>query len=310
MSSSLLTIGEIPYWENRLSDPLPIPRDYPIELLNCYLAVQGDTGAAPVNDPEAPISLIKRIEVRADGELLHIVDGESLSALTYFYRRTPTVKNIITTAAQSNVQLGYADIEVLFNGLGLFPDFSSYLLAPKYDDLTMQVLWGTDADLGVDYTVDSASLKVKYQPNYNINKPPWFIKHVTTISKEITASQRMLKFEFPTSGAWQFILLKEEIDGLPVSNIINTISVWLGGTAYKAKDIERSIWQAQVKYGLNLQQLIDGYTLIDLTDFSGNWESLFEVEALLDWGLELDVTKQAGVNFLKVTYCYFDPWLV
>ena len=305
----ILKVGQINYSANTLSDILPIPRDFPLHGLNCYLTLTGNTGSSVSPDPEAPASIIKRIEFIADGESIVNVDGESIAMLPYFFRKIAPVKTINTTTSQTGVVIGTLDFELLFDAVGLHPDILSVLMSGAYNHLGLRVLWGASSDLGTGYTVSSGTLEVCSMPEYYLAVKSPVLKRVKTKSEIITASQGDYKFKLPTNGLYQYVLLKCERGGLPVNDMINRISIWLGGTAYKAKDVSYAQWQANVKYLHRLNTLPDGYVLVDLTNASGSWRDLFNANLLSDFAIELDLTYQSGsTNQLKATYCFYDKY--
>jgi len=315
---------DIVYESGALSGINNIPTDFPIHGLNLFTNLVGDTGAAVTPDPESPQSIIERVEFFQDGEAIINVDGESLAMIPYYYRKTEPIHNLITAINQDNVALGFSDAELLFDAVGLYPENLSMAIGGRNRNWAVRIKWLTQAALGGGYTLDSANMSVARLPEYNYLVHNPVQKRIMTQVEPVIATSSKLRIKFPTSGLYQFILLKQEIGGLPVENIINSISIWLGGTSYLSKDVPLAQWHSNTRYLANLPKLTTsfptipasinvnnfglplGYVMIDLTDFSGKWADLFNAYNLADFAIELDVTLQAGVNTIKSTYCVFD----
>jgi len=178
--------GQIPFDAGKLSDPFAINRDFALDGLMLKLNLTGDTAGSVSADPEGPMSIIKTVRIEADGDIIQEIDFETLSMLPYFFDGVIPIKSLITAINETDVELGYCAVPLMFNAQGLYPGFASYLLAPIYNALNLRILWGDASDLGTGYTVDSGYLEVSTLPNYMVTNPPVYLKRMRTIQKNLT----------------------------------------------------------------------------------------------------------------------------
>jgi len=273
-------VGVINWANNALSAPLHIERIDMMRKLNLRLTVNVTKTVAAFTDadPENPQSLIKRINVHANGRLPKSIRGEELFVMNKINRGVAGERNPLAGNEATGTYNIDCDLELNFQSIGMKPKALTNLASWSFSSLFIEILWGTILDLTTDANavINSASVTVvAYYDKTNLSRLSANIER--NIIKDVVAANPQFQIDLDVGTLYRSFLIKSE-DGAsmrPVNNIINSVTLKMGDILI----FDRVPWlqlQNDNKYNYQAESWLDGYAIIDFPKKTGNWNRLLD----------------------------------
>jgi len=286
------------------SDSVELPDDMIITEVLLSLAITYDTGASPSPNEDAISRLLRAIRLRASatppGTFVE-TDARLLKYLEYILSqgKEPYEDTLSSTASQSGLTV-YALYKLHF---GVFPergkkDLSAVVPVPVFDDVNLEVVWGTESDLGNDYTISDAEitvivkgLKISERENVKSIFPRGFAYPVWSVTEEdLSTTTYSNPNDKPINIPVGRIIRNAIIMSLDTSkdakqNMINILEVYLrrvGAVIYR-RTFSSLLREDYMAY--KLPNVLTGVTLIEFKDIVGGA------------GLDMRRAKEGDVQF-------------
>lgn len=261
-----------------LSQPLHIDRIHMCRKLNLKLTGQ-ITNANPLTDadPENPQSLLRGINVHANGRLPKQIRGEELYFMNGINRGVKGQRLALAGNEAANTWDFSVDIEVNFQSIRMKPKAQTNLASWSFSSLFIEILWGTIADITSDanVTLDNAQVSViAYYDKTDLSKLPANIER--NVIENITGANTNFEIDLDLGTLYRLFCIKSEDQGRPVDNIINYVSLKIGDLML----YDRLPWaqlQADNKYNYQQETWEVGYAILDFPKTTGDWNRLLDL---------------------------------
>lgn len=316
-------IGTIAFEANNTKS-LTIPKG----LLNKSLVLRltgtltiGTAAAVGVQE-EAPLTLIKKIELVADGnKTFATADAQMLFRLAHTLHEKQA--ELTAPGATVGAHAFAATIVLDQQALHFISPPDSYFDTRLWERTEVRVQWGAATDL-----VDPAPTTVLTLSNVQVDviaeqtaegvEQILFDKVLTVDQKNVDATSALFKMEIPRTGLLAGILLRSTRDagaGLGrarVDNIINKVNLRSENTVRHIDNADWDTLQRQwvqefgIDGGTATGLPIPGYCYIDLTE-DALISSAINTFALNSFDLLLDVTRTSGTEEITALYHFFQP---
>lgn len=271
---------------------------------------------------EAPLGLIKRIELVADGRrYLLSNDAQSLFRLEHVGNRKQGELSppLLTVGARAFSAL----LTFTHEALG-FMDPSESLFDPRlYKKVELRVTWGVVADIiqagGATVTIDATTkLSVSALQTAEGVEQILFDRTVSYDERDVTATSQAFNFDIPQNGLLAGILFRTTRDAgagagpVLVDDLINTISLKSDTTVAHVDKMPWADLQAhnvidfQMDGAAVVGGRISGYAYLDLTD-NAMFSSALNINALNKAQLMLDVTRTGNTERVRVSWVFYEP---
>lgn len=320
-----IAAGQIAYSKNN-----PIALELPNALLAKAILVRitgnlvvGVANAANIF-AEAPLGLIKRIEVVADRrKYLVSLSGRDLYRLNHFMHNKAMENS--PPAATTGTKAFACTLVIDHEALN-FLDASESLFDPRlYKKVELVITWGSETDIatagggGGTIAIDAAtaaSVSV-VQTAEGVNQT-LFDHSLSFDERSIAASSQALEIEIPQNGLLAGVLIRTDRDAgagagpVPVDDLINTISLVSDTTVrhvdrIKWADLQRqNVGDFKLDGAAVLGNQIPGYAYLALDD-NHQFSSILNINALNKAKLAFDVTRTSGTEILRVSYDFYEP---
>jgi len=273
---------------------------------------------------EAPLGLIRRVELVADGRRYLLSNaGRDLFRLEHFGNRkqgelSPPIATVGTRPFS-------ALLTYTHEALG-FIDPSESLFDPRlYKKVELRITWGAATDIatagggGGTIAIDAVTkLSVSYVQTAEGVEQILFDRTVSFDEKDVTATSQAFAFDVPQNGLLAGVLFRTDRDAgagagpVPIDDLINNISLKSDTTV---AHVDKLVWadlQAQNVPDFSLDGAaviggrLPGYAFLDLTE-NGMFSSALNINALNKAQLVLDVTRTSGTEKVRVSYVFFEP---
>ena len=332
------TVPTIPFDSGNVRS-VELPRSFLYRNIAVRLTggvTSGGVGAYTVN-PEAPLGLIRKLELVADGrKILWTAAGRDLYRLAHLFRGVEGERGApIATANQINTFSATFIVDNMALRMQLPAD--SLFDPREYEKIELRVTWGTVADItngGTAPAINTATTFVDVQ----IQQTTVGVEHVAFNrviqfdEQTVSGASSNFTFNVPRSGLLAGILLR--CDHFPVANVATPTDVMINFVTVKSDNSfnhvdraawntlkARNVWEFQMSPALPatgaltaptqaapITNFTPGYAYIDLTE-DGLMTSCLNTLALNVLQLILDVST-AGLTApltIRATYLFFEP---
>jgi len=300
------------------------------------LITSGGAAAYTVN-PEAPLGLIKKLELVADGrKILWTAAGRDLYRLAHIFRGVEGERGqMVATANQNNA---FSATIVIDNAAVRMQLPADSLFDPReYEKIELRVTWGTVSDISNAGTAPAivtanTSLDIQIQQTTVGVEHVAFNRVIQFDEQAVAATSSNFTFNVPRSGLLAGILLRA--DHQPTPNIPTPTDACINFVTLKSDNsfnhVDRAAWNTLkarnvIDFQMSLQlppggtltaptQTVPtsnfsiGYAYVDLTE-DGLMTSCLNTLALNVLQLILDVTT-SGLTapiIIRATYVFFEP---
>ena len=261
------TVGNIDYVANQ-KRTFDLPTDNFINKLYLSLTGSVNTGAvAPVLEPGNPMSLIKNIEVIAEGSgvIKHYSARDLYLMDIYKYGTKPEIRPTTTTANQTNSTFE-ASFSIDFDSR----DFETLLPAFQLGTLTLAITWGNDTDLGKNTSINEATVAITTHEiidgeSEGIFKEQTIIKNIPSASTHRINLPRGNLYEGLFIHATEVGIGGETIGGQSSDTLIENIEIKINGTQ-QIRDFSWSEIRKENKIDMGLETLPEGTVYIDFIE--------------------------------------------
>lgn len=254
------TVGNINYVANQ-KKTFDLPTDNFINKLYLSLTGRVNTGAtAPLREHGNPMSLIKNIEVIAEGSgVIKHFDARDLYLMdVYLYGTHPEVQQTPNTANQTNAFFE-ASFSIDFDSR----DYETLLPAFQLGTLTLAITWGNDQDLGTHTSVNEATVSITTHEIIDGESEGIFKEQtiITNIPSEMTH-----RIDLPRGNLYEGLFIHAtEMDGQSSNALIENIEIKINGTE-QIRDFSWSEIRKENKIDFGLENLPDGTAYIDFIE--------------------------------------------
>jgi len=272
---------------------------------------------------QAPLGLIKSIEIAADGNRTVIKSpASSLFRLAHHYQQkqgelSPPVAGVGTNAFAATIYLSA-------EALGMRRPQESYYDTRLYTRTELILNWGAATDIataGGGGTIAIAATTVAdvlVAQTTTGEADLLFDRVILTQESDVVASASEYLVKIPQSGLLAAVQLETTRDAgagagpVPVDNLVNSVSLKSDNLVYHRKKMDwdtlqrRVVQERQIDGGATAGAQIPGYALVDLIE-DGMMSSALNTYGLQDPFLELDVTRTSGTEKIKATFLFYQP---
>ena len=314
-------VGQIAYASGQTVS-LDIPRGLLLKSLKLRLSGTFNVTVAVITSwlSEAPLGLLKRIELKADGRKPFVSsDGQMLYRRSMF-NKSKAGELINTTAVAVAAYPFSAYVSIDSQSLRSINPVFSYLDTRLYDNLRLEVTWGATTDIAVvggsTTTITGCVLDVQAEFTTEGFENVLFNKLLLSDEIAVVATTSALRLPVPRNGLLQSILFRAMRDGIVDDVLINKISlrsensvmhmdsmVWATMQAANVDEFQLDVPPATGSIGARLA----GYALHELSeDF--DFTTSLDTASLNTLDLLFDTTLGGGTNrLIKVLYTFLEP---
>lgn len=310
-------IGQIAYNSGQ-TIPIDIPRGLLLKSLKIRLSgTETIAGAAITSwNSEAPLGLLKRVELKADGRKpFFSSDGQMFYRRNHFSRsKVGELTNTALLAVGAYPFAAYITLDC--ENLRTINPVFSYLDTRLYDNLRLEITWGAAADIAVvgAGTLTISSCVADIQAEYTTEGFENVLFNKLLISDEVpvVATTSALRLPVPRNGLLQQILFRSLRDFVVDDTLINNITLRSENSVLHMDHLAWATMQAAnvTEYQLDSAVLgarITGYAQHDLMEDFDALTSL-DTAAINTLDLLFDVTLGAGTTrLIKILYTFLEP---
>lgn len=231
--ANLTPIPETVDYAPNQTTSIALPTSGYITHLNATLEMTVNGLAAPVPAEDAPFRIIKAMRITAAGSknYFEIVDGRQLMVENVFKYGTNLRSDALPGAGVTKDVITHIPIH-----FGLQPDvlFDKSVVLPAVDlnNLIFQVTWGNNNDLGVDFAIVSA--KIRITPAELVIGPK---ENIRTIFPNGLIETRMESRILNIGNLYSNLSLVDEI---PIGDTINQTSIMVLNAASNRSQVDIS----------------------------------------------------------------------
>ena len=254
------TVGNIDYVANQ-KKTFDLPTDNFINKL--YLSLTGtvNTGAtAPLRESGNPMSLIKNIEVIAEGSgVIKHYDARDLYLTDiYRYGTHPEIQQTPTDANRTNAFFE-ASFSIDFDAR----DYETLLPAFQLGTLTLAITWGNDQDLGTHTSVNNATVSITTHEIIDGVSEGIFKEQTVITSIQAAMTHRI---DLPRGNLYEGLFIHAtEMGGQSSNNLVENIEIKINGTQ-QIRDFSWHEIRKENKIDFGLETLPAGTVYIDFIE--------------------------------------------
>jgi hypothetical protein len=314
-------VGSIAYASGQ-TIPIDIPRGLLLKSVKIRLSgVYNVVGAVITSwNSEAPLGLLKRIELKADGRKPFVsTDGQMLYRRNQFSREVPA-ELINTTLLAVAAYPFSAYVAVDLESIKSINPVFSYLDTRLYDNLRLEITWGSVSDIAVIGasvpTITGCVADIQCEFTTEGFEHVLFNKLLLSDEVAITATQSALRLPVARNGLLQSIEFRTLRDAIVDDTLINNITLRSENSVLHMDHLTWATMQAAnvSEYGLqvpfatgSIGARLSGYALHDLSEDFDFLTSL-DTASLNTLDLLFDVTLGGGTSrLIKMLYTYLEP---
>lgn len=313
------TVGLIPF-DSGNTRTLELPRTF--NYKNLTLRLSGSiviaTADSTANLNEAPLGLIKKIEVIGDGrKLIFSAGAQDVFRLAHilYGKQAELVAPLLTIGTRTFA----ATIMLNCEALRMSRPTDSFFDPRGFEKVEVRITWGAATDMqtaGGGGTISiSASTQVEVQIEQTTSAfgLAGFTRLLSFDEITTTAASSATTQRVPRLGLLAGILFRSYAASLPVDTILNFVSLRSDSAFLSMDRLSYAGLQRQnvPKYqadGGTSGAMVPGYAYLDTTE-EGSVQSGLNVLALNNLDLILD-NNAVGSSLVRVTYLFFEPKLV
>jgi len=254
------TVGNINYVANQ-KKTFDLPTDNFINKL--YLSLSGSVntgGTAPGLRPGNPMSLIKNIEIIAEGSgvVKHFDARDLYLSDVYRYGTTPEIKTTPNVTGQTNATFE-ASFSIDFDAR----DYETLLPAFQLGTLTLAVTWGNDSDLASHTSINEATVSITTHEVID-GVSEGIFKEQTIITNIPSAMTH--RISLPRGNLYEGLFLHAtENGGVSSDKLVENIEIKVNGTQ-QIRDFSWSEIRKENKIDFGLEKLPAGTVYIDFIE--------------------------------------------
>ncbi|MBI5710019.1 MAG: hypothetical protein HZC42_06910 [Candidatus Eisenbacteria bacterium] len=293
---------------------IKLPVGFLWRMLNLRLTGSINISVAGTVKAEAPLGLIRKIEIRADGKTIHSVGGRDLFRVAHHLegKEGEIVPPVGTGAAVAIA----ATIPLHFLALRKARPADSLFDSDPYKEIVLEITW---APLTAIYTGGTAALNsgagvraVLEETNDGHDEVTVIRTHKYTERSDVNSASSEFELEIPDIGIIEGFLLRVDRDDAPVDDIVNYISIesekkfdhWRQVPWADAQ--RRSVQEFSVDAGTSGSKQIAGYCYVDLTE-EGMLTTALNAIATRSLKIKLDVTPGGGTTrVIRATFVGYE----
>lgn len=282
---------------------LELSRNFHQQNLLCELTINHDNGAGVTFNSEGFANLINSIEIVANGDkVLKNVDVKKLIYGSIF--ESGRAMHSVTQTAVAGGLVSKVYFKVPFSlPKRMARPHDTIENSKFYNTFDMRINWGSVANVGTNITVNSAQIKVysNQLTSYRRNKGEK-ISHLieTQLTEEVTATTSNMQITLPVQKVYFGLMIVARVDKNRDNTVINKIKLKSGTTVFLEMDAEMLRIDNAHKFGVENEQDIEGIYYLSFTERNKLSDMLDTFGAYNTLQLELDVSKQAGLNEITV----------
>jgi len=272
---------------------------------------------------EAPLGLLKSVEVVADGNrTLFKASGRNLFRLAHHYQQkqgelSPPLNTVGTRAFSTTVYLSA-------EAIGMRRPQESYYDTRMFTRTDLVINWGAATDIataggGGTIAIGAGTVvDVQLAQTTEGERDILFDRVVLQQELDVVASASELLMKIPQSGLLAGVLIQTDRDAgggagpVPVDDLVNFVSLKSDNLVYHRKKLDwdtlqrRVVQERQIDGGASAGAQIAGYALVDLAE-DGMLSSCLNTYGLQDPFMEFDVTRTSGTEKVRATFVFYQP---
>jgi hypothetical protein len=319
-----LGVGSIPY-DSGNTKSIEIPAS--LLQRGLFLRLTGNLTIATANATifsEAPLGLIKRIELVGDGRrYIFSASGRLLYRLAHFMwgkaaELSAPSGTVGTRAFSACIPLNHEALH--------FMDPSESLFDPRlFKKVELRITWGQASEIataggGGTIAIDTANTScdvIANQTSEGVNKII-FDHTLSYDERNVAASSSAFTFDIPQNGLLAGVLFQATRDAgagagpVPVDDLIVDISLKSDTTVVHVDRVKLStlqrenVLQYQLDGGATTGAQIPGYAYLPFVE-NGMFSSVLNVNALNKAQIILTVARTSGTENVQVLWDFFEP---